>query len=157
MFPEDRVLVGVINRKRDLDLMRESAWYRIPQARMRHGVHAEYIAFYVSGTAAKAFSSAGVHFYARKSGVELAYRRDLLPQEPHHPRADHIYYKVQLRDVTLKSAPITNPTGRAISFIHTTWDRFVRARVIADLYSEADVFVDRVFYALGERAVPAER
>ena len=30
---------------------------------------------------------AAVHYYARRKGLELHYRRDLLPNEPNHPRA----------------------------------------------------------------------
>jgi hypothetical protein len=44
-----------------------------------------------------------------------------------------------------------------VSFIHTTWDRFVAARDLADLYSDADIFVDRIFYALEQHGVHAER
>jgi hypothetical protein len=56
-----------------------------------------------------------------------------------------------------KDPPILNPTRRPITFIYTTWDRFEQAKVIADLYSDADLFVDRVFHALGREGVRAER
>jgi hypothetical protein len=44
-----------------------------------------------------------------------------------------------------------------VSFIHTTWDRFVAAHDVADLYSDAEDFVDRVFYALERQGIRAER
>jgi hypothetical protein len=155
VFPEDRVLVGVIKRKIDLDMAQRDHWYRIPQGRASKGIHAEYIAFFLS----HAFKdlNGGIHYYAERTGVELARRRDLLPQEAGHPRADALYYKVQLGELCRKDPPILNPTRRRFAFIYTTGDRFVEARVLADLYSRADHFVDRVFHALEARGVRAEQ
>jgi hypothetical protein len=155
VFPEDRVLVGVINRKRDLDKAQRDHWYRVPQGKAPHGIHAEYVAFYLS----RAFKdmNGGIHYYARRTGIELVRRRDLLPEEPAHRRAEAWYHKLQLGELRRKDPPVLNPTHRPVAFIYTTWDRFERAAVIADLYSEADEFVDRVFHALGQRGVRAER
>ncbi|MCB9453597.1 MAG: hypothetical protein H6672_19370 [Anaerolineaceae bacterium] len=155
MFPEDRVLVGVINRKRDLAYARDAHWYRIPQARMSGGVHTEYVAFFLS----RAFKdkNGGIHYYARRAGVELVYRRDLLPEETDHPRAQDTYYKVQLGALVEKTPPILNPSRRSVSFIYTTWDRFVHARQIGDLYSQADYFVDRIYHALRNRGIQSYR
>ena len=155
MYPEDRVLVGVINRKRDLEWAREAHWYRIPEGRAPHGIHAEYVAFFLS----RAFKeqNGGIHYYARRTGDELVLRRDLLPEEADHPRAEGRYHKLQLGDLHRKDPPILNVSKRPVAFIYTTWDRFEAARVIADLYSQADHFVDRVFHALGRQGIKAER
>ena len=146
MLPEDSVLVGVINRKRDFVYARDQHWYRIPQKRMPRGVTADYLAFFFS----RAFGdqNGGIYYYAENKGLELHYRRDLLPHQPDHPRADEVYYQVALDDLRQKLPPVTNPTNRPITFIYTTWDRFVNAKAIAGLYSENDYFVDRIFYAL---------
>lgn len=155
MYPEDRVLVGVVNRVRDLDHVRYDHWYRIPQGRISGGIHAEYLAFFLS----RAFGerNGGIHFYARRTGHELVRRRDLLPDEAGHPRAGHLYYKVQLGELRERIPPIANPTRRPITFIYTTWDRFMAAKQISDLYSTADCFVDRVYCALRNAGIPAER
>jgi hypothetical protein len=147
MYPEDRVLVGAITRKKDLKLARDRGWYRIPQSRMPRGIHTEYLALFLnSRTAGKPES--GIYYFAEPAGVELAYRRDLLPDESDHPRAGEVYYQVQLRNWREKSPPVLNPTRRTFAFIYTTWDRFVRAREIKDLYSDADYYVDRIYHAL---------
>jgi hypothetical protein len=155
MFPDDRVLVGVINRKRDMTFALHQRWYRIPQARMRNGVNAEYIAFFLS----HAFKerNGAIHYYGEVKGLELVYRKDLIPDEANHPRALEAYYKVQLGELVEKSPPIINPTRRSISFIYTTWDRFVHARQISDLYSRDDYFVDRIYHALRNAGVYSER
>lgn len=156
MYPEDRVLIGVVNRKRDFRIVQEAGWYRIPQERLPYGVYHEYIAFFLSG---KPFGdqSGRVAYFARRTGYELAYRRDLLPQEARHKRADHRYYKVTFSALQPKTPPIVNNTRRTIAFIHTTWDRFVHAETIADLYSRADYLVDRVYHALRSPGVRVER
>jgi hypothetical protein len=156
MNPEDRVLVGVINRKRDLTYAREGHWYRIPQMRMPQGVHADYLAFFLSGKVFKA-QSGGIHYFARITGLELTYRRDLLPHEADHRRGDNAYYRVALDELMPKVPPILNPSRRVITFIYTTWDRFVHATQISDLYSEADYLVDRVYHALRTRGIHSER
>lgn len=155
MYPEDRVLVGVINRKRDFEKLQVEHWYRVPQGRAEQGIYAEYIAFFFS----RAFGelNGGIHYYARRTGIELVRRCDLLPDEPTHPRAHALYYKLQVGELRRKDPPVWNTSRRVVSFIYTTWDRFVAARDLADLYSEADAFVDRVFYALERRGVYAER
>lgn len=155
MHPEDRVLVGVINRKRDLEYAQVEHWYRVPHNKATKGIDAEYIAFFLS----KAFKelNGGIHYFARRTGIELVRRRDLLPKEANHPRADALYYKLQLGDLQPKVPPILNVDKRVVSFIYTTWDRFSQAHVLADLYSEADHFVDRVFHALERSGVQPAR
>lgn len=155
LYPEDRVLVGVINRKKDLQKVLTEHWYRIPRSKAPHVVDAEYIAFYIS-SGLKA-QNGGIHYYARRTGYELVRRRDLLPDQPDHPRADDIYYKMELGEVQQKIPPILNPTARPISFIFTTWDRFLNAATIADLYSKADWFVERVAHVLKNLGITAER
>lgn len=155
MYPEDRVLVAVINRLRDLECARHEHWYRVPYQQAPNGIYAEYVAFFLS----RAFKAqnGGIHYYARRTGVELVRRRDLLPNEPDHPRADGLYHKLQLGELRVKDPPILNPTRRGVAFIYTTWDRFCAARTLADLYSEADEFVDRVFHALRQTGLQPER
>jgi hypothetical protein len=150
MFPEDRVLVGVINTKRDLAFARDEHWYRIPQARMPNGAQVEYLAFFLSGSVFKD-KSGGIHYFAQRRGTELLYRRQLVTQQPNHPRANEIYYKLQLGELREKLPPILNPTRRTIAFVYTTWDRFVHARAISDLYSSTDYYVDRIYHALRNR------
>ncbi|MBN2471386.1 MAG: hypothetical protein JXN59_11725 [Anaerolineae bacterium] len=155
MYPEDRVLVGVINRKIDFDHVKNDHWYRIPCKQLDHGVHAEYLAFYQSRSFGA--DNGRIRYFARRTGHELVRRVDLLPEEPNHPRAKQAYYKLQLGELREKLPPVVNPTRRPVVFVYTTWDRFVAATEIADLYSAADYFVDRVFYALRGAGVAVER
>ena len=152
MYPDDRVIIGVVNRKKDFVIARDDHWYRIPQKQMPRGINAEYIALFLSGKPFKE-QSGSIAYFARISGIELVRRKDLLPDE--EKRVDEIYYKVQFKQLVEKEPAVINASKRSISFIHTTWDRFVNAETVADLYSRADYFVDRIYHALRNRGVKA--
>ena len=53
--------------------------------------------------------------------------------------------------------PIISLRWRRITFIHTTWDRFLDATEINDLFVEGGEYVDRLYAALKERGIQAER
>ena len=139
-WPEDRVLVASITRRRDLRLAREAGWYRIPFGRMPQGIPAEYIAFFTGARVAQR-DHGGIYGFARVKGVELLRRRDLLPDEPQ--RADELYYRVQLGEWQRRQPPLLNREGRAFAFLHSTWDRFCQAGSIAELTTRAPGFVPR--------------
>lgn len=130
-LPHDRVLICVINRQRDFDRLRTEHWYRIPQTQMLTGVHADILAFFTS----RAFGhlNGAVHFYAPITGIELSYRRWLLPDETAHARADERYYRVAVGPLQRKNPPLANTDQRTVAFIHTTWARFDSARALKDL------------------------
>ena len=155
MYPEDRVLVAYVPRPSDFDLVRREGWYRIPQRSAPKGLHAEVIAFYFG--AAFGEEKYAIHYYARNAGHELARRRDLLPDEADHPRADEVYYKVQLGPLQRLAQPIVSLRWRRLTFVHTTWDRFQDATEINDLFIEGGPYVDRLYATLKERGISAER
>ncbi len=150
---EDRVLVAVMNNRRDFEIARDRHWYRIP---VRHAppstTEAVVLAFYF--TRAFGEESWAVHWYAPVLGHELARRRDMLPDEPDHPRADHLYYQMQLGPLVRLEHPIPSLRWRRITFIETSWDRFVAAREINDLYASG---ADGLFVTLKEAGFRPER
>lgn len=130
----DRVLVAVMNNQRDFEIARDEGWYRIP---LKHApqstTEAVVLAFYFT----RAFGEEkwAIHWYAPIHGHELLRRRELLPGESDHPRADEVYFKLQLGPLMHLERPIPSLRWRRIAFIETSWDRFVAAREIGDLYA----------------------
>lgn len=155
MHPDDCVLVAVMSRPKDLAIARDQGWYRLPEDRAPRGAAFEYIAFYF--TAAFGDRAWAVHYYAPRLGHELVTRRDLLPDEPDHPRANERYLKLQLGPLQRREPPIVSLRWRRISFIHTTWDCFQAAAEINDLFVEGGEFVDRLYHALRDAGLEPER
>lgn len=155
MYPEDRVLVAYLPQPADFEIVQTAGWYRIPQKHAPKGLHAEYFAFYFG----RRFGPEkwAIHYYAPQLGNELTTRLALFPQQPDHPRAHEMYYKVQLGPLQKLSQPIISLRWRRVTFLHTTWDRFRDATEINDLFVDGDPYVDRLYATLKERGIPAER
>jgi hypothetical protein len=146
MYPEDRVLIAYVPSPADFALIQAQNWYRIPYASAPKGVYAEWLAFYFGGSfGAQKWS---VQAYAPRLGHELVQRRELLPDQPHHPRAEEWYYRLELGALQFLERPIISLQWRRITFLHTTWDRFQDAVEINDLFLDGEGYVDRVFSVL---------
>ena len=116
-----RVLVAVMNNQRDFHIARDQGWYRIPYQRAPARVGADYLAFYHT----KAFPEErwAVCYYAPVRHYRVLSRRSLLPGEPSHPRADALYYKVEIGELRRLPRPIPSHRLRRITFIPTTQER----------------------------------
>jgi very-short-patch-repair endonuclease len=148
------VLVAVINNLRDFEIARDQGWYRIPVARAPRRLGADYLAFYQT----KAFGAEAwaVNYYAPVLRVRLARRRDLLPAEADHPRANDAYYKIEIGPLQRLPRPIPSLRLRRITFICTTLQRLLSAEEINDLWlgSEEE---ECLWTAFRENGITAER
>ncbi len=153
MHSEDRVLVAIMNNRRDFERVRDQGWYRVP---VKHAppstTDSDYLAFYFT----RAFGEErwAVHWYAPVRGHELLSRRDLLPDEPDHPRAGRTYYKLQIGPLERLDPPIISLRWRRVTFIETTWDRFQVAQEINELYA---LGANGLFVTLKEMGIAPER
>ncbi len=129
--PDDRVLVCLMNNPRDLEIARWDHWYRIPVRHAPADYLADILAFYL--TAAFGDEKWAIHEYARVRGHELVRRVDLFPDQPDHPRANDLYYKMQLGPLQRLSRPIPSLRWRRITFLQTTGDRFLNALDVGEL------------------------
>ncbi|MCB8988579.1 MAG: hypothetical protein H6661_12615 [Ardenticatenaceae bacterium] len=143
-------MVAYVPTPTDFSLVEREGWYRIPMSAAPKGLFAEYFAFYFG----QAFGPQkwAVHAYAQRLGHELMTRRDLFPEEAGHLRASALYYKVQLGPVRYLERPIVSLHWRRVTFIHTTWDRFLSANELNDLFVDGEDYVDRAFAILKERS-----
>lgn len=129
--PDDRILVCVMNTPRDLEIARWDHWYRIPVKHAPADYLADILAFYL--TSAFGDEKWAIHEYARVRGHELVRRVDLFPDQPDHPRASDLYYKMQLGPLQRLSRPIPSLKWRRITFLQTTGDRFLNALDMSEL------------------------
>jgi hypothetical protein len=126
-----RVLVCLVNNPRDLEIARWDHWYRIPLKHAPADYLADILAFYL--TAPFGDEKWAIHEYAEVRGHELVRRVDLFPDEPTHPRASDLYYKMQLGPLQRLTRPIPSLKWRRIAFIETTGDRFMNALELGEL------------------------
>src|SRR5690349_14182203 len=102
------VLVGIVNHPRELALVKEERWYRIPVIQAKKWINnrwpPKWVAFY--HTKSIEGQEYGIYYYAPVIDVREAPRRELFPNEKNHPKADHLYYRVQLGNVCPLKRPI---------------------------------------------------
>jgi hypothetical protein len=152
-YPSDRVLVAIMNCQDDFAVARDEGWYRVPKKHAPASTtEAVILAFYLT----KAFGDQkwSIPCYAPIRGHELVRRRDLFPEQGDHPRAEELYYKLQLGPLKELEEPIPSLRWRRVTFIESTWDRFIAADEINDLYASG---ADGLYVTLKEENLHAER
>ena len=147
------VLVAVMNNRPDFERARDEGWYRIPLKRAPRRIAAEYLAFYQTG----AFGDEGcaVNYFAPVRRFQVLSRRELLPDQPDHPRAADLYYRIEIAPLQRLADPVTSPRLRRVTFIPTTLGRLLAAREVNDLWQRDDV-QERLWAALREAGLLAE-
>ncbi len=129
--PTALILVAILPTRRDFEIARLLGWYRIPLRTAPKVVAVDYLAFYQPSS----FGEQGgrIEWLAEVRGHELTTRRELLRDEPDHPRAQEEYYKIQLGPLQRLPHPILAEDWRRITFLYTTGEHFLRARTLNDL------------------------
>lgn len=134
---DSRVLVAYLPHPGDLDHAEKNGWYRIRSRemadRLRGGIKSfSYLAFYQP----QSFEDEKycVRRFARIRGVSEARRVDLLPDQPHNPRADQLYYKLELGAIQVLEKPVLSDRARRILFIPTTWAKLRTSVEINELF-----------------------
>ncbi|MGC8837795.1 MAG: hypothetical protein ACP5UM_05190 [Anaerolineae bacterium] len=148
------VLVVVLTRPKDLRIAREEGWYRIPVRHAPRRLAAEYLAFYLTGAFGEERWT--VRYYAPVRRYHLATRAELLPDEADHPRAQDLYYKVEIGPLQELPHPIPSRRLRRITFIMTDLERLFTAREINDLWG-GNHRQDLLWQELKHRHLEAER
>jgi len=140
------VLVSLVSNPCDMAIVREEHWYRIPLAKApRRGVNASILAFYQT----KAFGDEKwtIRYWAPTLSWEILPRRQLLPGQPDHPRANELYYKVSLGNLRSLPHPIASRNWHRITFIVTHWGRLESAYEINELL-HGSIWEERLWKAL---------
>jgi len=134
MKPErnKQVLIGVVRRKKDLNLILKKQWYRIPLRRCPVQEFS-YIAFYETSRLGK--EGKAINYYAHLKTKSETKRIKLLPDEPEHPRAEEIYRVYYLRKIYRTPKRIENRSRRRISFGFTTKEKLLHSAEISQLFA----------------------
>ena len=126
------VLVAVVTQARDLARAQSEGWYRLPLAHAPPRLGCEVLALYQTG----AWGAEGrcVRWWGWVRQIRLRRRRELLPDEADHPRADALYLSFELGPLRCLARPVPARRLRRVTFIATTWGRLVQADDVAQLW-----------------------
>lgn len=130
--PDTPVLVAVLNNRRDWARIETERWYRIPVSRAPRQMAAQIVAWYQT----RAFGDEGlcVRWYAPIERCRIMTRRDLLPAEADHPRANERYWRFDLGPLAALPRPVRAASFRRVTFIATRWERLLNASDVTDLW-----------------------
>lgn len=146
------VLVAVVNNMDDLQRAAAEGWYRIPQRSAPRRIGADYLAFYQTGAFKGKDEAQTVTYYAPTRRYRLLTRRELLPAEADHPRANDYYFRIELGPLQRLERSIPAGKFHRVTFIHSTLDRLLTAQDVSDLFRHDDPF-ETLWSALREHGL----
>jgi very-short-patch-repair endonuclease len=158
MTSRGEVLIAIINNRLDFNIASETHWYRIPVSSKEKWLKdrwpPEWLALYqtkIFGEEAHA-----INYYAKVLDVRQVFRWQLFPDQTHDEKGKRRYYQLFLEPLQRLAKPIFSRRRRRIVFIPTTWQKFIQAAEINDLYDESSL-EDRLWAALKRLQIEAER
>lgn len=158
MSKRGEVLVAIVNKKLDFAILREQLWYRIPISSVEKWIKErwspKWLAFYQ--TMAFGVEKHAINYFAEVLDIHEVRRWQLFPNEPHDERSNRRYYQVFLKSIQTLPKPIYSRRFRRIIFIPTTWEKFVNASEINDLFDESSL-EDKLWAEFKRHNILAER
>ena len=148
------ILVAILPNQRDFDIARLFGWYRIPLKSAPKVISVDYLAFYQTKTFGEA-ERWQIAYVAEILGHELVQRRDLIRDEPDHPRAQEEYFKIQIGPLQRLDHPVPAGDWKRITFFYTTGEQFIIAQTVNDLVVKAQDEREVLWHSLRERALKA--
>ena len=149
------VLIAILPEPRDLEIARLLGWYRIPYKSAPKTMNVDYIAFYQTAKF-RDDQKWAINHYAVVRGHELVTRAELLRDEPDHPRAGDMYFKLQLGPLKRLPQPIPSIRWRRITFFYTTGEYLMTATEINQLMV-GSAERELLWKTLYERGLAAEK
>lgn len=158
MSNRGEVLVAIINHRLDFNIANEKHWYRIPVSSKEKWIKDRWPPKWVAFYQTKVFGQEAyaVNYYAKVIDIRQVYRWQLFSDQPQDEKGKRRYYQVFLETLQQLAKPIYSRRHRRIVFIPTTWQKFINAIEINDLYDESSL-EDRLWAALKRFRIEAER
>lgn len=148
------ILVAILPNQRDFDIARLFGWYRIPLKSAPKVISVDYLAFYQTKTFGEG-QRWQIAYVAEILGHELVRRRDLIRDEPDHPRSEEEYFKIQIGPLQRLETAVPAGDWKRITFFYTTGEQFKIAKTINDLVVKSQEEREVLWHSLRERALKA--
>lgn len=155
---EGELLVSIVNNKQDFQILSEKLWYRIPVSSAKKWLGnrwpPKWIAFYQT----KIFKEEAysIRYFSEVTDIVTVDRKTLFPKEPPNPKQKKTYYQIKIKPLQVLQYPIYSRRWRRITFISSTWEKFINASEINDLFDDSPL-EDRLWAELKRLGVDAER
>lgn len=94
--------------------------------------------------------------YGKVSSIEVQSRKLLFPKENINYKTRRNYYKISIGEVRTLMKPILSRRFRKIVFIKTTYEKFINAREINDLFDGSSL-EDKLWVEMKRKMISAER
>lgn len=158
MSQRGELLIAIINNRLDFNLAREKHWYRIPVSSKEKWLKERWPPRWLALYQTKVFGreAYAINYYAKVLDIRQVFRWELFPNQPRNDKSNRRYYQLFLEPLRRLPNPISSRRRRRIVFIPTTWQKFVNAGEINDLYDESSL-EDRLWAVFKRLQIQAER
>ncbi|RPI89859.1 MAG: DUF559 domain-containing protein [Chloroflexi bacterium] len=148
------VLVAFLPSRGDLGILQDQGWYRIPVTSKPRRWPPKYLAFYQP----KSFGEDAfkIRYFGLVKTIEIVTRRELFPREGKSEKSEKRYFRLWLDSLQEREQPISSRLPRKIVFLPTTWDKFMLADQINDLFDDSPL-EDLLWHDLKKLNMLAER
>jgi very-short-patch-repair endonuclease len=154
-YPQPDMLVGILNHRNDLSIVKDQLWYRIPvKSAPKMLDKIKFITFYQ--TNAFGDEKWQVKYFGEIDKISKAKRKKLFPTEPVNSKSSKEYFKIELKELYSLGKPIISRTGRRIVFLPTTFQKFKNAEEINDLFHGSPL-EDKLWDEMIRNNINAER
>jgi len=148
------MLVCWLKAERDLDILQNENWYRIPVDKFNEDLEKyNYFAFYKSG-AFKDDERLHITHYGERGNISKVQREELFPYEKNN--AEKWYYKIYIHNLKKREPPLYSKRNRRKIFISTTLKKFREATELNDLFNNS-VLEDKLWGELKKKKLDFER
>lgn len=138
--PNENLLVAILNNRLDFEVARDKRWYRIPISSQRKWLARrwppKWIAFYQT----KIFGSErySVRHFAPVLSIRRRLGYELIPSRGRHTRkGQKHYFQLLIGELKQRPTPIFSRKLRRVTFIPTTFRKFIEADEINDLFDDS--------------------
>ena len=159
MASKEFVIVAIAKTLHDFEIVKQQHWYRIPVGSQKKWLSRhwppKWIAFYFPQKFGNEKYS--IRYYAQILEIHKKRRFELFPNEGLSAKnASKEYYQLVLGELLALPKPILSRRRRRLVFIPTTFQKFMTAVEINDLYDESPL-EDRLWAEMKRYEIEAER
>ncbi len=154
-YPKTDMIVCWLKYKRDLAILLNEGWYRIPvTTELSELYKVTYLSFYQPTVFGNLKFQ--TQYYGKVSNITVVKRKKLFPFEKPNFKSNLDYYKIELSDLDKLKDPIISKRNRKVIFVDTTIEKFLTAKELNDLFHGSPL-EDKLWAEFKKKKIDSER